>query len=673
MRVRQARKGRCRHSFPGGVTLALLASLFLAGCLADAPAPPPTDGASRAPTAHLAAAPTAGPLATPTPGASPTALDAAPTNTADPPTPTVVPTPSRTPIALPIASLAPFPTVTPDYVVYPTKPVFLFVGRVGGDGGNNTDVYFGRGTPTLIIYGDGQLLLREGTYGQSFAFREATLTPDEMCSLRQQLEGIGFTQPHDTFYTQREGSDGVGHLVVQMEDVFYMFYGPDVPYLVDDLAQGINLLQAYRPVQPLRPYMPASLLLWIEEAAPPASPTPPPWPLDRPGLADLWSPGEPNLVLVEGEWVEPIFNVFSRQLTQKVFQAGESAYAIIARPLLPHETPRRVSPIPGLPRDYVPVVRCDGEPALISPAVPTATPTLTAPAARLTGRGRIVFVIGQSSEQELYLMEADGSTRLHLTNNLFRDGQPAWSPDGRRIAFVSDRQGNLDIFVMNANGTNVVQLTSHPADDYAPTWSPDGERLAFVSDRDGGWQRSEIFAIGADGSAPERLTDNRSRDLWPVWSPDGRHIAFVQEQESQNTARLVVLRLGQPALVEAPTSVTAPGMPRPAWSPDGERLAVVVRTTQGETLIRLVGLDGTELLTLSVAPLEQPTSLDWSADGRFIVFAGRQTNIGEDARRFSEDSGYFSDLGIYALEIATAEVIRLTFTEQDEWSPALWP
>ncbi|MDY7080437.1 MAG: hypothetical protein SXV54_26450 [Chloroflexota bacterium] len=49
---------------------------------------------------------------------------------------------------------------------------------------------------------------------------------------------------------------------------------------------------------------------------------------------------------------------------------------------------------------------------------------------------------------------------------------PAWSPDNTRIAFVSDRDGNLEIYVMNADGSGQVNLTNSPAHDTSPAWQP---------------------------------------------------------------------------------------------------------------------------------------------------------------------------------------------------------
>jgi TolB protein len=38
--------------------------------------------------------------------------------------------------------------------------------------------------------------------------------------------------------------------------------------------------------------------------------------------------------------------------------------------------------------------------------------------------------------------------------------------------FGSGRGNNRDIYVMNADGSDVIRLTDNPADDVSPDWSP---------------------------------------------------------------------------------------------------------------------------------------------------------------------------------------------------------
>lgn len=41
-----------------------------------------------------------------------------------------------------------------------------------------------------------------------------------------------------------------------------------------------------------------------------------------------------------------------------------------------------------------------------------------------------------------------------------------------KIAFYSDHDGNSDIYVMNADGSGQINLTNSPADDFSPAWGP---------------------------------------------------------------------------------------------------------------------------------------------------------------------------------------------------------
>ena len=107
---------------------------------------------------------------------------------------------------------------------------------------------------------------------------------------------------------------------------------------------------------------------------------------------------------------------------------------------------------------------------------------------------------------EIYVMNADGSGSRRLTHNRAYDGEPAWSPDGRKIAFQSTKTiaGNREIYVMNADGSGKRNLTRNPAQDSRPSWSPDGRRIAFVSNRDG--RRLEAHVMNADGSGQRNLS-----------------------------------------------------------------------------------------------------------------------------------------------------------------------
>ncbi len=86
-----------------------------------------------------------------------------------------------------------------------------------------------------------------------------------------------------------------------------------------------------------------------------------------------------------------------------------------------------------------------------------------------------------------------------------------------RIAFNSVRDGNDEIYLMNADGSGDTRVTNHPAPDLIPEWSPDGSKIVFESDRDG---NTELYVMNTDGSGQTNITNNPAPDRWPRWSPD---------------------------------------------------------------------------------------------------------------------------------------------------------
>src|SRR5262249_19021673 len=79
--------------------------------------------------------------------------------------------------------------------------------------------------------------------------------------------------------------------------------------------------------------------------------------------------------------------------------------------------------------------------------------------------GKVAFSSNRSGKSQIYLMNADGTDQVNISNNAFNEEQPSWSPDGSKIAFVSDRDGNGEICVMNADGSNQQCLTNNRTTD----------------------------------------------------------------------------------------------------------------------------------------------------------------------------------------------------------------
>ena len=199
---------------------------------------------------------------------------------------------------------------------------------------------------------------------------------------------------------------------------------------------------------------------------------------------------------------------------------------------------------------------------------------------------------------------------------------PAISPDGSQIVFAALG----DLWLMPATGTHLTprRLTNDVFVDTDPGWSPDGTQIAFSTDRDGSM---DLWIRELESGATRKLA---ARGMSLSWSPDGTRIAFL-DPESQ--LQVVDVATGQ--VRKAHDRLNEPG--RPSWSPDGRVLVMSAlrpystRFREGTNQVLRVSLDGgADQLVQSRA-----AQVDWHARRlRTRLVAGRDPN-GCDHRRAS--------------------------------------
>lgn len=67
--------------------------------------------------------------------------------------------------------------------------------------------------------------------------------------------------------------------------------------------------------------------------------------------------------------------------------------------------------------------------------------------------------VGDNWRGNLYLADLSTEKKIQLTNSVFQDWYPSWSPDGKTIVFASFQSGAQSIWSISVDGSNLRQLT----------------------------------------------------------------------------------------------------------------------------------------------------------------------------------------------------------------------
>jgi Tol biopolymer transport system component len=177
------------------------------------------------------------------------------------------------------------------------------------------------------------------------------------------------------------------------------------------------------------------------------------------------------------------------------------------------------------------------------------------------------------STSGIQVTDPDEGTVRRLTNG--SDHDPAWSPDGSLLAFVRDVPGKArrDVFLVAADGSHAVDVTNETGAEEEPLFSPDGNWVSALTGP--GYVRVGLELIRADGS------DRVAVPLRPydvAWSPDSHALAVVGGPKTYSDLYLVGLDGSVTQLTQTPGNET-----EPRWAPDGT-LAVGSADASGQLL-----------------------------------------------------------------------------------------
>lgn len=165
----------------------------------------------------------------------------------------------------------------------------------------------------------------------------------------------------------------------------------------------------------------------------------------------------------------------------------------------------------------------------------------------------LVLISFASRDGHVYTVNADDSARQRLVEG----HSPHWSSDEQQLAYVY----NGDLYLVNADGSNPVRLTDPPDAEHSPRWSPDGSRIAFLHSHEGEYYNTLYILT---------LLDRQLLKIEPGfqivigqlrWLPDGQALLFERIDPNARESGIYIARADGSALAHL-----ADGQ-APSWRP----------------------------------------------------------------------------------------------------------
>jgi len=230
---------------------------------------------------------------------------------------------------------------------------------------------------------------------------------------------------------------------------------------------------------------------------------------------------------------------------------------------------------------------------------------------------------------DLWTVSARGGEAVpeRLTQDVFVEMNPSWSPDGSQLAFSSDRGGAMDVWVRDMRTGRDRRVASGGT---SATWSPDGSRLAYLD------PQSQLRVVDVSSGEGRQVHERLNEPGRPSWSPDGRAVVMsalhpysTRFREGTNQVLWVQVEpdpssTGRGAFAPDrwfdPLPHKSIGMREnlgPVWSPNGSEMAAIV---DGVLMAYPVGRDGAPAGAPRRLSSDHASSPSWTADSRYVLY-----------------------------------------------------
>lgn len=181
------------------------------------------------------------------------------------------------------------------------------------------------------------------------------------------------------------------------------------------------------------------------------------------------------------------------------------------------------------------------------------------------------------SHSVLYTIDLNTKKSTQLTTSTKSESGAVFMNDGKRIAYMSAENGNNQLWIMNADGTNRKQVSDTGKDIAGFLFSPDEKQVILVMEVD---QNHSIAKNDADlPQATGMVINDLMYKHWDTYVTTAPH-PFVASFDGNSVGKTKDILEGEP--YESPMMPFG-GMEQLAWSPDSKSIAYTCRKKVGKS------------------------------------------------------------------------------------------
>ncbi|HET7871702.1 MAG TPA: S41 family peptidase, partial [Terriglobales bacterium] len=181
---------------------------------------------------------------------------------------------------------------------------------------------------------------------------------------------------------------------------------------------------------------------------------------------------------------------------------------------------------------------------------------------------------------EIFSVATDRGDIQRVTQSFSREGDPAWSPDGKWIAFISDNSGQEEVWMAHEDATGLKKLSQGDGEKFNIQWAPDSKSLIY------GGSDHNLYRYDLDAGKATVIASGKAGNIQGArFSPDGKWVAYSKLDHDLRPHVYVVpssggaeKHVGNDDLLFSETS--------PVWTHDGKRLLFLAGLAQAGSAVQ---------------------------------------------------------------------------------------